>query len=92
MNVVFTFPMQTGQAAVALEEVLGVVPDLEVKNRCLIISSAFPEGLTAEKAPSVMIGNWIEMLEENEQELEDDLVRELENIEAELADDLEDDD
>lgn len=92
MNVVFTFTTRWGQAAVALDEVLGIVPDMVDKKRCLIITDAFPEGLTAEVASSVAIGNWIEMLEENEQEIEDDFLRELENIEAELDDDLEDDD
>lgn len=84
MNYLLTFPMKTGQAAFALEEILGIVPDLEDRKRCLIITEAFPEGLTAEEPSSLMIGEWIDMLEENEQEIEADLAKELADIEADL--------
>ena len=70
INSLFTFKTKEGSAAVVLDLVYAILPDLK-KGKCLVISPVFPDGMvTAEHTASELIGAWSEMLEENEEESE----------------------
>ena len=61
--------MKEGQAAVMIDQVNAIIPDLEnPKGKCVIFSDPYPDGLTALGCSSKLIGEWSELLEENQHE------------------------